>query len=192
MADTLTKLFGSAARVRLLRLFLFNPKQAFTLAEAALRAQVAAEATRREVQILLRAGLLERHPRRNTTRYGLASTSPYIEALQNLLLNTPVRVYEMYERLRSVGAVKLIVVSGVFTGQWEATLDLLIVGDRIKERALEKKIKLLEAEMGKEVRFTVLTTAEFFYRLNMSDRLLRDIFDYPHTVVYDRLDIGLK
>lgn len=192
MTDTLTKLFGSAARVKLLRLFLFNPKQVITLQDAAARAQVSNETARREIQVFLRAGLLDRHPRRNSVHYGLVQSSPYIETLQNLLLNTPVRTNEMHERLRSAGVLKLIVVSGMFTGEWDASLDLLIVGDRIKERVLQKKIKLLEAEVGKEVRFATLATQDFLYRLNLSDRLLRDVFDYPHTIVYDRLDIGLK
>ena len=93
--------------------------------------------------------------------------------------------------LRSVGALKLIVVAGIFVGQWEDALDLLIVGDRIKERALLKKIKQLEAEVGKDIKFTSMSTADFFYRQNLSDRLLRDVFDYPHKIVLDRLDIGL-
>src|SRR3989344_2991350 len=143
MTDTLTKLFGSPARVKLLRLFLFNPRQSISLAEAAARAQLRPSEVRQEVNLLLRAGLLERHPRRSVSRYGLAENSPYIEALQNLLLNTPTRAAEMPTLLRSVGALKLIVVAGIFVGQWEDALDLLIVGDRIKERALLKKIKQL-------------------------------------------------
>ena len=51
---------------------------------------------------------------------------------------------------------------------------------------------MLEAEIGKEVRYAWMSTSDFFYRLNMSDRLLRDMFDYPHAIVLDRLDIGLK
>ena len=192
MTDTLTKLFGSAARVKLLRLFLFNPKQTISLSDAAARAQVSSEAARREIGGFLRAGILEKHPRRAAVNYSLAPHAPYVEALQNLLLNTPVRASDMHERLRSVGALKLVVVSGVFTGEWDAALDLLIVGDRLKEKVLQKKIKLLEAEVGKEVRFASLATQDFLYRLNLSDRLLRDVFDYPHTIVYDRLDIGLK
>ena len=192
MTDTLTKLFGSETRVRLLRLFLFNPRQSISLAEAAVRAQVKASEARQEINLFMRLGLIERHPRRSPSRYGLAEDSPYIEALQNLLLNAPTRAAEMPALLRSVGTLKLIVVAGIFVGQWDDALDLLIVGDRIKERALLKKIKMLEAEVGKDVKFTSMSTADFFYRLNLSDRLLRDVFDYPHRIVLDRLDIGLK
>lgn len=192
MADILSKLFGSAARVKLLRLFLFNPRQAMTAAEASSHAQVRPSDVRRELGLFVRLGLLERHPRRGVVRYTLATGSPYITALQQLLLNTPARAEEMYDRLRSAGVLKLVVVSGIFMNEWESSIDLLVVGDRVKEHRLREKIKHLEAEVGKEVRFASLSTADFLYRLNMNDRLVRDVFDYPHRVVYDKLDIGLK
>lgn len=192
MTDTLIKLFGSAARVKLLRLFLFNPRLSVTLATAATRARVKPADAKKEVALFVRLGLLDRHARERGARYQLSHTSPYVPALQNLLLNAPARAHEMHERLRSVGTLKLVVVSGIFAGEWDASLDLLVVGDRIKPNALQNKIRMLEAEVGKEVRFAAMTTPDFFYRLNMSDRLLRDIFDYPHKIIYDRLDIGLK
>jgi hypothetical protein len=192
MADTLTKLFGSSARVKLLRLFLFNPRQAFTSTSAASRARVEGAAARREIALLVRTGIVEQVVRRGGTRYTLSQNSPYTEALQNLLLNAPAQAGAMHERFKSASALKLIVVSGMFMNEWDASLDLLLVGDRTKERVLERKMKMLEAEVGKEVRFATLSTADFLYRLNMSDKLLRDIFDYPHQIVYDRLDIGLK
>ena len=159
MADTLTKLFGSAARVRLLRLFLFNPRQMFTATDAAARARVRPAEAKKEINLFVRLGLLERHPRRGVVRYGLSPDSPYTAALQNLLLNAPARAQEMYERLRAAGALKLVVVSGIFMGEWDGRLDLLIVGDRLKENMLHKKIQLLEAEVGKEVRYTTLSTS---------------------------------
>ena len=64
MTDTLIKLFGSAARVKLLRLFLFNPQHLISIEEAAIRAQVKPRDARQEISLFLRLGLLERHPRR--------------------------------------------------------------------------------------------------------------------------------
>jgi hypothetical protein len=98
----------------------------------------------------------------------------------------------MYMRLRGTGAIKLVVVSGIFVGEWDGRLDVLIVGDRIRERTLQSRIRLLESEIGKEVRYATLTVQDFLYRLNLNDRLIRDVFDYPHRIVHDRLDIGLK
>jgi hypothetical protein len=108
------------------------------------------------------------------------------------LLNVTSRGDEVKSRLKSVGSLKLIAIGGMFMGEWEANLDLLVVGERVRERALKAQVKKLEAEIGKEIRFAFLGSADFLYRLNMSDKLLRDMFDFPHRILLDKFDIGLK
>ncbi len=61
----------------------------------------------------------------------------------------------------------------------------------MNERILRNRVRVLEAELGKEIRYAAMSTQDFFYRLNMSDKLLRDILDYPHSIAFDRLNIGL-
>jgi hypothetical protein len=192
MADILQKLFGSDARVKLLRLFLFNPRQSFTLEDATLRARVTTTEARREISVLRSAGVVESSYRGKLARYSANERFPYLLALQNLLLNAPARGEEIAGRLRGVGTIKLIVIGGIFLGEWDSSIDLFIVGDRFKEKKLRDRIRVLESEIGKELRFAFLTTDEFFYRLNMNDRLVRDTFDFPHRIIIDRLDIGLK
>lgn len=191
MTDPLIKLFGSHSRLKLLRLFLFNPSQSFTAAEAAARSRVSSSAARSELINLVASGLLRR-ARTKLTRYELNDKFPYLQALKHLLLNTARRGESVPERLRSAGAIKLIILTGVFVGDVEGGFDMLIAGDRIREGALREKVRSLEAELGRELRYALLTTADFLYRLNMNDKLVRDIMDYPHRIVFDRLDIGLK
>jgi hypothetical protein len=47
----------------------------------------------------------------------------------------------------------------------------------------------MEAEIGKELRYAYFSTDEFRYRLSMYDKLIRDILDYPHRVLLDKLGI---
>lgn len=192
MTDTLSKLFGSAARVKLLRLFLFNPAQAFSAAEAAARARVNKKETAREVSLLRTVGAVARSGRANPPRFILKEDFSYLQALQSLLLNAPARAGEIYGRIRKAGTLKLVVVAGVFVGEWEGMVDLLVVGDKVDDAVLRRAIRLLESEVGKEIRYTLLTTQEFFYRLNMNDHLVRDVLDFTHKIVFDRLDIGLE
>ncbi len=191
MADILTKLFGTQARVKLLRLFLFNPHQAFTAQEAAARARVPLHDAQAELTLFTKIDLVNRG-RGRLARYTLNDDFTYLLPLQNLLLNAPARTGELYERVRGTGILKLIVVGGVFVGEWDGGVDLLIVGDRIHDEKLRKNIRLLESEIGKEIRYTLLSSNEFFYRLNMSDHLVRDVLDYPHRIIFDKLDIGLE
>ena len=192
MTDALQKLFGSASRVKLLRLFLFNPAERLTVAEAALRAQVSEDVVRSEVSMLVGVGMLRRSRRGNVVRFGLNTAFPYYDSLQKLLLNVSGRGGEVRDRLRRTGNIKLVLIAGIFVGEWNAAIDLMVVGDRVNNTAFKKYLRSLESEIGKEIRYTLLSTKDFFYRFNMSDKLMRDTFDYPHQIVLDKLDIGLK
>jgi hypothetical protein len=192
MTDPLAKLFGSNARLKLLRLFLFNPLYSFTTEEAATRAQIEMGEARRQAGFLASSGLLRRNRRGKSLKYEVNNSFPYLRPLQDLLLNVESRAEELKDRLKTTGIIRLIIVSGLFMGEWESNIDLLIVGDKVKDRAFRNEIKKLEADIGKEVRYTLLSSTDFLYRLNMSDKLMRDVFDFPHRIVLDKFDIGLK
>ena len=194
MTDPLQKLFGSAARLKLLRLFLFNPRATYTVPDAAVRARVPERTARKELLLFASIGLIHRAPtrRRQGHRYLLNLNFEYVSTLQGLLLNAPERAKDIFTHIRTAGAIRLIVVSGVFVGEWDGRLDVLIVGDKIKESRLRSKMRALESEIGRELRYTELSTDDFLYRLNMNDKLIRDVFDYAHRIPHDRLNIGLK
>ena len=194
MAEPLQKLFGSAARLKLLRLFLFNPKQTYTVPDAAQRSRVHERTARKELALFASVGLIKRSPTRSGSglRYMLNADFEYLTVLQNLLLNAPARAKDIYGRIRTAGTVKLIIVAGVFMGEWEGRLDVFVIGDRIKERVLRTRMRKLESEIGRDLRYALLGSEDFAYRLNMNDKLVRDIMDYPHRIVFDRLNIGLK
>ncbi|MCR4311355.1 MAG: hypothetical protein NUV54_02190, partial [Candidatus Taylorbacteria bacterium] len=80
---------------------------------------------------------------------------------------------------------------GVFIQDTDSRIDLLIVGDLLRTPALETVIRNIEAEIGKELRYAVFETADFEYRFGMYDKLVRDILDYPHRKVLNRLNGGL-
>jgi len=193
MTDGLQKLFGSAARIKLLRLFLFNPKQSFTLADAAQRANVSDKEARYELTTFFTIGLISKSRRAaKEAQYCLNHNFSHVIALQDLLLNAPARSSDIYARLRPAGVLKFIALSGVFTGEWSGRLDILIVGDKIKASVLRKHIHQLESEIGKELRYALLTSEDFLYRVNMNDKLVRDVLDYPHKVVLNKFAGALK
>jgi hypothetical protein len=192
MADVLQKLFGSPARVKLLRLFLFNPKKSFSAADAAAHARVATAETKTELAHFARMGIIEKVGRAHDARCALNNDFTHLAALQALLLNAPARGEDIFASVRDTGIIKLIILCGIFVGEWEGRLDLLLVGERMNEKKLRARIRSLEAELGKELRFALLTPADFSYRLTMHDRLLRDVLDYPHRIVLDKLESGLK
>lgn len=184
--ETLGKLFGTPARLKLLRLFYFNDDTAFTIAEAAFRTKVAKDAARKEMTILTTAGFLKK----KAGKGGYVANKKYAhyQALQQFLRDTTdVSDADILAKLRRAGTLRLVTLSGIFTGAIESKIDLLIVGDRLEEKVLANAVHSLEAELGRELRYATFTTEEFKYRVGVYDRLLRDTFDYPNRPLLDRI-----
>lgn len=203
----LGKLFGSEARVKILRLFLFNPNGVFENAEIASRARVYSSTARREVALMSRIGLVKRKTlfrevkkkstggyvakRERRVGWALNEKFPYLHQLQSFLMSlVPLRENDILRRLGKAGKLKLVVIAGILTQDADSRVDLLIVGDELKRPLLEVAIKRIESELGTELRYAAFSTSEFEYRLNVYDKLIRDVLDYPHQKVIDRMNIS--
>ena len=203
--DVFSKLFGSAAKVRILRLFLLNPSGMFDIAAIAERTKVQPLNARREISVLENIGFLRRRThvdtqrqktRGNTARrrvpgWMLDERFPHRAALEALFLGmVPLARDEIVRRLSRAGRLKLIVTAGVFLQDHDSRLDLLVVGDGLRGGVLESAVHFLEADIGRELRYASFNTSQFKYRLGMYDRLVRDLLDYPHEIVLDRLGLA--
>ncbi|MES3005250.1 MAG: hypothetical protein V4690_04090 [Patescibacteria group bacterium] len=188
--ETLSKLFGSENKVKMMRLFLFNPEKVFGAVEVADRIKAEPSKIRKELVNLEKMNLIKRKAGRVKGGQGfvLDSQFVYMEQLANFLINIePLHPKEIINKVSKLGSVKLIVIAGVFIQETESRVDMLVVGDGVKKSALENVIKLLESEIGKELKYAQFTTEEFKYRLSMCDKLTRDILDYPHRKVLNKL-----
>ena len=190
--ETLSKLFGSEAKVKIMRLFLFNPETIFDISDISDRVKVEAPRVRKEVNQLEKIDLVKaRISHRNGKKgFTLNSQFDYLLPLQNFLINVePFNSKEIVKRISKLGTVKLILVSGVFIREPESRVDMLVVGDHIKKSNLEHTIKTFESEIGKELKYAYFTTEDFNYRNGMCDKLTRDILDYPHKKVLNKLGL---
>jgi len=188
--ESLAKLFSSNARLKTLRLFVFNQEMSFTFAEVAKRLKLSKEATRRELDELCKSGFLRKKNVRAPAQYQANPRFQYLSALDAFIRGTTsVRPQNMLAVLRRAGVLQLVILSGFFTNILESQIDLLVVGDHLEERTLASAVHSLEAELGREIRYASFATADFRYRLGVYDRLLRDVFDYPHRVLIDKIGL---
>jgi hypothetical protein len=204
---TLSKLFSTEGRVKVMRLFLFNPETSFVLEQIIEKAKISKREAETELDLLVKSEMVKvrksvqivsvkhkgkmKQLKKKIDHFQLDEGFEYLLPLQNLLINTrPLRKEEIMKRLSSVGKLKMVIVAGVFTQNPESRVDLLIVGDNLKKGSMEKVVRNMEAEIGKELTFASFETADFHYRLGMYDKLIRDILDYPHQKLLDKL--GLK
>jgi len=189
--DPLARIFGSFARLKLLRLFLFNDDQGFTLSDIVTRTKTPKDAVRKELLLLAAADLIRKRKVTGGVAYSVNKKFTYFEGLKTFFRTTTnLDNATMIQALKKAGNIRLIVLSGLFTGEVETKIDLLVVGDKLDDKYLLAGVHTLEALLGRELRFASFTTEDFRYRLGVYDRLLRDIFDFSHRVIFDK--IGLE
>lgn len=190
--NILEKLFGSGARVKLLRFFILSPEKVFTAKESAKILRMSSRTVSKEIKFLRALGFLKKRIK----GFQLSKTFPYFLALRNLLVNaSPVSREKMLKFFKNKGKIKLLALGGVFSNDFSVDaldsvgmLDLLIVGEP-KRAAVERFIKKVEADIGKELNWTLLSNSEFDHRLAMHDKLLRDLLDFPHEFLINKLGI---
>ena len=120
--------------------------------------------------------------------YKLNACWPYFNELRNFILKIEPPSFEKIERrLARLGRVKLAVITGVFLGLADTRVDIMVVGDDIDFRKFGDFLKGLESDTGRELRYVILGVEEFKYRINMFDRFVHDIMEYPHNKVINKL-----
>ena len=203
--DILSKLFGSTAKVKVLKLFIFNPEGVFNAEEAAIRSNSYLEDTQKEIATLKKIGLIKNKIaykdvtikksgrkqiiRKKISGYGLLETFPFLAQLSSLLRADKGTHKMVMRKLNPIGRLKLVVASGFLTEDSDSRVDLLIVGDKLQRASLENAIKSIESEIGRELKYSAFETPEFQYRMSIYDRLVRDIVDFPHKKLLNKIGI---
>lgn len=199
----LDQLFESQAKVKLLRFFFRNIENVFEPKEIFKKLRSNTSFIRQEIKKLEKLGLLKQkkawltfEKKRGGIRKELKKvfyidpSFDFFDELRRLVLKSAVTSKsDLADNARKVGNIRLLVLTGVFTGDETAKADLLIVGDKINQRKLSSFIKDLEAEVGKEVNCAVLTTKEFNYRYDMYDRFVRDLLNTKCEILIRKLEL---
>ncbi len=200
MTDPLAILFGSPARVKLLRFFLFNPSQEFTFDDISRRAKLVRRTARTEINALERAEVIKRKmvyhklPNRDIrTRvliYTLNNKFPQLSSLQTFLFETaPIDGKTLTKHIRKAGPVDFVACAGVFMREFDRRLDVLVAMKKLNEGKIEVAMRSLESELGIEIKYATFTTEDLIYRVGMYDKLTRDFFDYPYQILVDKVGI---
>ena len=190
--EILGKILGNSARVKIMRLFLLNRSEGFSKKNVEKRSRVNSLVVQKELRLLSSVGFIKK---RSTTspEWYFNSLFKYGEEFEDLLLSSDTLSKQtILNNFKKAGRAKLIIISGVFIKNHDSRVDLLIVGDKMKRNKIEEGIKKIEAEIGIELVYAVFETKEFIYRLNMYDKLVRDILDYPHEVVLQTKELSTQ
>jgi hypothetical protein len=185
--EILGKLLGSAHRVKIMRLFLLNKDVTFEVKDIEKRSLVKPETIRKELRLLESVNFV----RKKTSGYQYNFNFKYQKEFESLLISSDsLNTENVPQVFKKIGKIKLLLVAGVFIKNEDSRVDLFIVGDRLKRNRIEEGIKKLEAEIGREIVYAVFDYKEFLYRLNMYDKLIRDVLDFPHKVLVQAKELS--
>ena len=196
--DFLTAFVGDAARARLVRIFLFNQQESFTVEVMARRSGVAQGAVLRELKALeemkLAKGMIilqkfpgTRKKPKKVRGWTLNQQFRYLTPLSQFVHDVSPAQFDLIEStLRKAGKISTIILSGTFVNDSTRPVDIVLAVDDVQKQSLERALRTLEQLFGREIRYAAFPVAEFRYRMTIQDRLLRDTLDFPHTVLMDK------
>jgi len=195
----LEQLFGSKTRVRLLRLFLNDPKGAYFVRQLTRKIEAQINAVRNELDNLLVMGIVVAT---NTPKGvdGVVDTKQSAQQRKYYRLNTDALLYpelralffksrvliekDFIKRMTQNSTISYMALTGFFVGQEGAPTDLFIVG-RVNHGQCAALIKSFERDLGRELNYTIMTPQEYKYRRDVTDKFLYSILESEKIVVVD-------
>ena len=195
----LEHVFGSRTRVKLLNLFVHHPDEQFYVRELTRRIQTQINAVRREIQNLVKIGLIvegtaplaeDEQKRAGVKRKYFATNKnfPLFHEIRALLLKSQIFIERQLDKqIVKTGDIRYLAFLGVFLGLKNQPVDVFIVGT-VDEPALRRLMEEAGAQMELEINYSCLTPQEFKYRKEIADRFVSAILLAPKNVIVNKLD----
>ncbi len=188
MAEILEFLFGSKTKARLLRFFLMNPDQEFKTADISEKNMIKSSQTRSALNEFKRNRFILERKKSGVKYYVLNQKFPFLVELKSLFVKS--NIYPQcnsLDKLKTIGDVKLALISGVFLNYAKSKADMVLVVNNVSRSKLKNLMSNSEAEVGKEISYVLMNNEEFKYRLDMLDRFLLDFLESPHDELLNKI-----
>lgn len=175
-----------------MQLFYSNPNRSFYVREITRKIDEQINSVRRELSNLLSIGIIKSDTNNNRLYYEVNQEFEYYNPLQQIFggevevsADAAVPVISDKDHLKNLGNVELAVLTGHFTRDDRAGVDVVLVGN-LNQTQLNKYIADLEKQEGKELRYVVLTTKDFKYRQQIKDRFTVVLAEAKTQVLVDK------
>lgn len=196
------QLFGSKTRVKLLQLFYSNPNRSFYVREITRKIDEQINSVRRELANLLNIGIIVSDNTNNRLYYEVNQKFEHYQPLQQIFgqpeegasVAAPAKGHPATpkmsgnDKLKSLGNVDLVILTGQFTRDERSGADMLIVGD-VNPNALQKFVGELESQENKDIRYVHMTSQDFTYRRQIKDRFTTNVLESKKQVLLDKNNI---
>lgn len=175
----LKDLFTSNARVKLLTLFLLQPEKEYFVRELTRELDEQINSIRRELDNLKQMGLLKSRVRNRKKFYTVNKNHILFHDLRNIFIKIVNSSENLTKNISKMGKVDFLLISGVFI-QKDSPVDILIAGEIDKDKLAGFLDKL---ETKDSIRFSVLTTEDFIYRLKCRDKFILDLIQDQDNII---------
>jgi hypothetical protein len=185
------QLLGSKTRVKLLQLFMSNPNRSFYVREITRKIDEQINSVRRELSNLLNIGIIVSDTTNNRLYYEVNQNYEFYGPLRAIFGNgtaeegAKATKASQKDEFKALGNVDLLVYTGQFTRDDKPGIDILIVGNT-NTNAVQRFVADLEKQEGKELRYTVMSPADFAYRQQVRDRFLAVVLSSKKQVLIDK------
>jgi hypothetical protein len=181
----LEPVLASNAQSAVLAFLLAAPERSFSATELQTRLRLSAGASSLALGRLGKLGLVTSFRKGSQKYFLLNAKHPRLPQIRAAL---PKQKYEdeLFVAIRKLGEIRAAFLSGIFTGQPQLPVDILLVG-KVNLKKLDLFLSACQKLMGQEINYSIMSPEEFQTRRNTFDRFIKDIFDYRHLVVIDTL-----
>lgn len=174
----LEKLFVSKVRIKLLKLFLYNPDEAYHVRGLTREIDEEINAVRRELERMSKIKFLRSERKGNRLLYMVRKDFP----LFNELLAMIYKEFGLGEKLitnyKNIGDVKFCWLTKFYTKRIAKTdkdVDLVLIGDDLNYDLLANIVKDAEKETGRQINYTVMGEQEFTVRKQRGDAFVMNL-----------------
>lgn len=178
-----------------MQLFYSNPNRSFYVREITRKIDEQINSVRRELANLLSIGIISSDNTDNKLYYEVNQSYEYYDPLLAIFgqgagkTSAPTKTTDKTaterEKIKALGNVVAALYTGQFTRDESGGIDFLVVGD-VNQHALQRFIKELEEQEGKEIRYALMTAEEFDYRRQVKDRFITTVLAAKKQVLIDK------
>lgn len=174
--------FGSKTRVKLLGLFLLHPKNEYFIRELTRMLKEQINSIRRELNNLKKVGMLKTYSKNRKKYYYLNDEFELVDEFSSIFAKISRPQDEVVKGVSQFGTIDFLLLAGQFTEtKQDDAVDMLVVGEVEKDDL--KKYLDTEVHLAKKVKYTVLSRADFLYRLDCKDKFVLDLLSLAEKYV---------
>jgi phage pi2 protein 07 len=184
MPEIFSQLFESRVKARLIKFFMLNDKREYSQQEVVQKNKMSSVQVTKELNRFEKMKMIIVRTKKGKRFFQTNTGFIFYPELKNLVVksNTMPECRSL-SQIKNLGKVRLALISGVFLNYPKGRADLLLVGDEMSRAKLKHLLENLEAEVGKEINYSFMSSDEFKYRTDMLDKFIMEFLESPYEEI---------